>query len=161
VILNDIGPEVAKAGLGRIASYVGRHAPVRNWDEAVAQVRATYGVAIPGASDAEWSAFARRSYTEVDGVPRLDMDPMIGEAVRHAPVDTAPDLWPVFAALRPIPALAIRGAASDVLTVETFDHMAREKPDLLRVTVPGRGHPPLLDEPECVDAIDNFLAALP
>lgn len=161
VILNDIGPDVAQAGFGRIASYVGKHAPVRNWDEAIAQARATYGVAMPGATDAEWRAFARRSYTEVDGVPRLDMDPMIGEAVRNAPAGAAPDLWPVFAALRPIPALALRGALSDVLSVETFDRMAREKPDLVRVTVPGRGHPPLLDEPECVDAIDNFLATLP
>jgi hypothetical protein len=39
--------------------------------------------------------------------------------------------------------------------------MAREKPDLRRVSVAGRGHPPLLDEPECLVAIDEFIAALP
>jgi hypothetical protein len=39
--------------------------------------------------------------------------------------------------------------------------MAAEKPDLERLTVPGRGHPPLLDEPECVAAIDDFLSRLP
>jgi hypothetical protein len=39
--------------------------------------------------------------------------------------------------------------------------MAREKPDLRRVTVARRGHPPLLDEPEAISAIEEFLAGLP
>jgi len=161
VILNDVGPEVAPEGLQRIAQYVGRHTPVDSWAEAAAQARATYGLALPDLSDDDWLAFARRSYVEVDGVPRLDMDPMIGEAVRAAPSGAAPDLWPIYAALKPLPTLAIRGAMSDVLSEATFDRMAREKPDLERLTVPRRGHPPLLDEPECVAAIDQFLARLP
>jgi pimeloyl-ACP methyl ester carboxylesterase len=161
VILNDIGPEVAPEGLARISAYVGRATPVRSWDDAVAQMKATYGLAMPGASDEDWSVFARRSYSEVDGIPRLDMDPGIGEAVRAAPSGAAPDLWPVFAALAPVPVLAFRGELSDVLSAATFSRMAREKPDLRCVTVPNRGHPPMLDEPECVAAIDEFLAALP
>jgi pimeloyl-ACP methyl ester carboxylesterase len=161
VVLNDVGPEVAAAGLQRIATYVGRHAPVSSWAEAVAQTRATYAFALPGLSEEQWLAFARRSFSEVDGVPRLDMDPMIGEAVRAAPTAAAPDLWPVYASLRSIRTLAIRGATSDILSEETFERMAREKPDLERVTVPGRGHTPLLDEPECVAAIDAFLATIP
>jgi pimeloyl-ACP methyl ester carboxylesterase len=160
VILNDVGPEVAAEGLKRISTYVGKSPPVRNWTEAVAQAKATYGLAWPAATDADWMSFARRSYTEVDGVPRLAMDPMIGEAVRAAPSGAAPDLWPVFGALRPIPTLALRGAISDVLSLQTFDRMATEKPDLVRVTVAGRGHPPMLDEPDSVAAIDAFLARL-
>jgi pimeloyl-ACP methyl ester carboxylesterase len=66
----------------------------------------------------------------------------------------------VFGALKPIPTLALRGAISDVLSQDTFDRMGREKPDLVRVTVAGRGHPPLLDEPDSVAAIDAFLARL-
>lgn len=161
VILNDIGPEVDPAGAQRISSYVGRHAPVRNWADAAAQMREMYQVAMPDAEDADWMAFARRSYTEVDGVPRLDVDSGIGEAVRAAPAGAAPDLWPAFAALRPLPVLAIRGELSDVLSEATFDRMAREKPGLQRVTVARRGHPPLLDEPECVAAIDAFLEGVP
>lgn len=161
VILNDVGPEVAPEGLQRIAQYVGRHAPVGSWAEAAAQSRATYGLALPDLSDEDWLVIARRGYREVDGVPRLDMDPMIGEAVRAAPSGAAPDLWPIYAALKPLPTLAIRGEISDVLSTGTFDRMAREKPDLERLTVTGRGHPPLLDEPECVTAIDEFLARLP
>lgn len=160
-VLNDVGPEIAPEGLQRIAQYVGRHAPVGNWEEAVAQAQSTYGLALPDLTLADWQALARRSYIEVDGVPRLDMDPMIGEAVRAAPAGAAPDLWPVYAALVPLPVLALRGAMSDVLSDATFDRMAREKPDLRRLSVPRRGHPPLLDEPECLAAIDEFLSTLP
>ena len=39
-----------------------------------------------------------------------------------------------------------------------FDRMAAAKPDLVRVTVPNRGHVPLLTEPECVAALDDFLS---
>lgn len=160
VILNDVGPEVAAEGLKRISTYVGKNAPVGSWAEAAAQAKATYGLAWPDATEEDWLVFARRSYAEVDGVPRLAMDPMIGEAVRAAPAGAAPDLWPVFGALKSIPTLALRGAISDVLSQETFDRMAREKPDLVRVTVAGRGHPPMLDEADSVAAIDAFLARL-
>ena len=103
VILNDVGPEVAPEGLARIAAYVGRATPPQTWDEAVATVRATYEIAMPGLSHEQWQAYARRSYSDVDGTPRLDMDPMIGEAVRSAPAAAAPDLWPLYAALHPCP----------------------------------------------------------
>jgi pimeloyl-ACP methyl ester carboxylesterase len=160
-ILNDIGPDVDPAGLARIASYVGRFPPARSWGEAVALVRATYEPMLPGLSPEQWAEFTRRSYSDVDGVPRLDMDPHIGEAVRAAPAAAAPDLWPVYAALRPVSTLALRGATSDILSAATFERMQREKPDLVRVEVPGRGHVPLLDEPVAVTAIDEFLAAVP
>jgi len=112
-------------------------------------------------TEAQWHSLARRSYVEVDGVPQLDIDPMIGEALRAAPVDTVPDLWPVFATLTNTPMLAFRGVLSDVLSAETFARMQREKPDLIAIDVARRGHPPLLDEPECVTALDAFLSRLP
>lgn len=160
-ILNDIGPEVDPAGLARIASYVGRYPPARTWPEAVAIVRATYEIALPDLTDEQWADYTRRSYTDVDGAPQLDMDPNIGEAVRAAPAAAAPDLWPVFAALASVPTLVLRGAASDILSSTTLDRMQAQKPDLDRVEVPNRGHVPLLDEPEAVTAIDAFLARLP
>ena len=160
-ILNDIGPEVDPAGLARIARYAGRQPVAKTWDEAVAIVRSTYEIALPGLSDEQWLDYTRRSYSDVDGVPRLDADPNIGEAVRRAPAAAAPDLWPVFAALKPVPTLVLRGATSDILSRATLDRMQLEKPDIVRVEVPNRGHVPLLDEPEAVTAVDAFLARLP
>ena len=54
--------------------------------------------------------------------------------------------------------LVVRGALSDLLNEATVARMAREKPDLQHVTVPNRGHAPLLNEPESLKAIDDFLA---
>ena len=79
--------------------------------------------------------------------------------MRAAP-PTAPDPWPVFRSLGSLPVLAIRGALSDILSTSTFARMQREKPDLAALSVPNRGHVPLLDEPECLEAIDAFLAGL-
>ena len=59
------------------------------------------------------------------------------------------------------PVLSIRGEWSGILTAETVDEMRVRKPDMPAVTVPNRGHTPLLDEPEALAAIDSFLEALP
>ena len=87
-----------------------------------------------------------RTYREGhDGVLRYDFDAQI---TRQLETDSLPDYWPYYRALGRTPVLAIRGALSDVLSEATFERMAAEKPDLVRVTVPGVGHVPLLDEPE-------------
>jgi hypothetical protein len=52
----------------------------------------------------------------------------------------------------------IRGALSDILSAATVARMAHEKPDLMHIEVANRGHTPLLNEPECLAAIDAFLA---
>jgi pimeloyl-ACP methyl ester carboxylesterase len=66
----------------------------------------------------------------------------------------------LFRALRHVPVLALRGAFSDVLTKDTFERMGRENPHLVRVTVPGVGHAPGLDERESQEAMDEFFARL-
>jgi pimeloyl-ACP methyl ester carboxylesterase len=160
IVLNDIGPEVDPAGVERIRGYAGRLPPVRNWSEAVAQLRQVFGLAWPNLAADRWAELARRSYREDgSGVPVLDVDPGVGEAIRAAPAAPA-DLWPLFAALKAVPVLALRGVQSDILSVATFERMQREKPDLERLTIADRGHVPLLDEPECLVAIDAFLARL-
>ena len=158
VVLNDAGPEIDPAGLRRIAGYAGKLPPVSSWTEAAAQAKSVYGPALPGLTDAEWLEYARRGYREnAAGVPVPDMDPKIGDAFKNAP--TAPtDLWPLYAQIKGVPMLVIRGALSDLLSAATVERMAREKPDLQHVTVANRGHTPLLNEPECLAAIDAFVA---
>ena len=159
LVLNDIGPEVDLQGLERIRGYAGKSAPVGSWEEAVAQVRSTYGTAWPDLSDARWEKIARLSYrANAQGLPEEDADPRIAEPLRNTSSAT-PDLWPLWGALAPLPILVIRGARSDILSAATLERMQREKPSGLKVlTVANRGHAPLLDEPECLAAIDEFLA---
>jgi len=159
IVLNDVGPELDPPGLERIRGYAGKSAPVRSWEEAVAQVRSIYGPVWPGLSDERWQRIARLSYREnAQGVPEADADPLIAERLRD-PKAAAPNLWPLWGVLVKVPILAIRGAHSDLLNAATLARMQREKPDLEVLEVANRGHPPLLDEPECLAAIDQFLLA--
>jgi pimeloyl-ACP methyl ester carboxylesterase len=163
VVLNDIGPEIDPVGVARIQSYAGRLPPVRNWNDAAAQMRMTFGLAFPEYDEAQWLELARKSYDAGDdGVPRLASDPKIGDAIRSipAPPNAAQAMWLAFGQLRNLPALAIRGAHSDLLSTATFERMQKEVPSLVAVTVPNRGHAPQLDEPDSVRAIDAFLANL-
>jgi len=159
IVLNDVGAELDPQGLERIRGYAGKSAPVGSWEEAVAQVRSIYGPVWPGLSDERWQRIARLSYREnAQGVPEADADPLIAEPLRD-PKAAAPNLWPLWRVLAKVPILAIRGAQSDILNAATLARMQREKPDLEVLEVANRGHPPLLDEPECLAAIDEFLLA--
>lgn len=164
IVLNDIGPEVDPVGAARIRSYAGRFPPPRSWDDATEQMKSVFGAALPDFTEKQWSDFVRLSYSEDEtGSPRLEADPRIGDAVRAVtlPPGATQGMWLAFNALRETPTLAIRGALSDLLSVEVFDRMQREHPRLQRVTVKNRGHVPQLDEPQSRAALDQFLAELP
>ena len=159
IVLNDVGPELDPRGLERIRGYAGKSPPVRSWEEAVAQVRSIYGAVWPGLSDERWERIARLSYrANAEGVPQADADPLVAEPLRDDKAATV-NLWPLWGTLAKTPVLAIRGALSDVLSAATLARMRREKPDLEVLEVARRGHPPLLDEPESLAAIDGFLGA--
>lgn len=161
VVMNDIGPEINPAGVARIQSYTGRLTPVKSWDDAVQQTRDVYGMWLPGLDDAGWLAMAQRAYREGDdGIPVLDFDPAIGRAIRDLPPGEA-DPWALFDALADTPVTLLWGVDSDILTLKIVDAMQARKPDLKVVPVANRGHAPLLDEPECVAAIDQFLRDVP
>ena len=164
VVLNDIGPAIDPVGAARIRSYAGRFPPPRTWDEAIEQMKVAVGAALPEFTERQWREFVRLSYSEdATGSPRLDADPRIGDAIRtiQPPPGATEGMWLAFKALRDTPVLAIRGALSDLLSVETFDHMQREHPDLRRVVIENRGHVPQLDEPRSRDALETFLSELP
>lgn len=155
VVLNDIGPEIARAGLERIRAQAGRLGPVWSWDEAREQTREIHGHALPGLDDARWMEYTHAAYREgPDGVPRLDLDPRIGETPARA--GDLPDPWTMFGKLS-MPVLVLRGERSDILTATTVERMQASKPGLHAVTVAGRGHAPLLDEPDSLSALETFL----
>ena len=158
VILNDVGPELPKAGLGRIAGYVGQALSFSSWEEAAAAYKARYGFANPDAGNEEWLPLARDTFAEdADGTIRTDYDVAIAQNLSGAPL---PDLWPMYRALGHVPLLGLRGELSDILEPEIFARMGREHPDFTAVTVPRVGHVPKLTEPEAEAAIDSYLARL-
>lgn len=159
IVLNDVGPEIAREGLARIGSYVGVSPPLESWDEAIRQVRANYGAAYPDLAASDWESYARASYRQLDdGRIASDYDPAIGDTLRKSPA-TAFDMWPIWALIRR-PVLSIRGETSDILTAATMARMSREMPSLEHFEVPGRGHVPLLNEPGVTGHIDAFLTRI-
>ena len=77
--------------------------------------------------------------------------------VGQAGAGEAVDLWPLYDALKDIPTAAIRGANSDLLSLETFAKMQERHASLITATVPDRGHVPFLDEPHALAAIHALL----
>lgn len=159
VVLNDIGPELAPAGLDRVRDLIGRDPGFAEEAEAIAFLRANLP---PMALDeAGWRAMARRTYARgEDGLLHPRWDTRIvqlfgGEAARLT------GLWPAFGALAHVPALLVHAEASALLTAETVRAMRAARPDLDVVSLPGIGHAPTLDEPAAAAAIDRFLAAIP
>jgi pimeloyl-ACP methyl ester carboxylesterase len=156
VVLNDLGPDVAPDGLGRILAYVGRDHPQPDWPSAVRYLQQL----LPHLSirtEEGWMKLARGTFREAaDGLLHVDWD--ITLARRLGQVSGAvPNLWPYYRALGRVPTLALRGELSDVLSSETFERMALAKPDLERVTVRHAGHTPTLSEPDAASALDDFI----
>jgi pimeloyl-ACP methyl ester carboxylesterase len=159
VVLNDIGPEIHGAALGKLIDYVATYRPQADWESAAAFLKENFK-RLGLTSNDDWMKIAKKTFREgADSVLRYDFDPGIAKNLAGA-AEAVRSQWPLFRALAHIPTLAFRGADSDILDADTFARMAAEKPDLIAVTVPNRGHAPLLDEPECTGAIDDFLASL-
>ncbi|MFN2328226.1 MAG: alpha/beta fold hydrolase [Chromatocurvus sp.] len=160
MVINDIGPEIDPRGLARIQHYVGKVAPARSWDEAVARTREINGEAFPDYTDDDWLGFARALYVEHDGVPVLAYDPAISQTMNDDDSDAVPpDLWPLFEAIVDIPMLVIRGELSDILAPECVARMRDRDSDLSVTEVPRVGHAPTLMEPTALQAIQSFLSS--
>jgi len=162
-ILNDVGPEIAPEGVARIMGYVGKPVEIHNWDDAANYVRQTNGTAFPDYDEADWHRFAKRTFRDNEGVPEIDYDLRILEPLlQHRPGRHSRLAWFLFRRLaRKRPTLLVRGANSDVVTQPIADKMQRKAPALRRADVPGVGHAPMLTEPAAIDAIKQFLRAVP
>jgi len=163
-IINDVGPEVAKEGLTRIAAYAGQPVEIGSWAEAAAHVRKLNEIALPHYTDADWDVFARRTFRiGTEGTPVPDYDPDIMAPIRAAGAKAlVPNLWPFFTRLaKGRPVLLVRGETSDLLSPAIAAKMRKRAPKMDFVEVPGIGHAPMLDEPEAKAAIFPFLSELP
>lgn len=154
-VINDIGPEVDPQGLARIAGYVGKTAPVGDWDAATKLTAQVNGIAFPDYQQADWQAMARDLFVQEETTPILDYDPAIALGVASG--STAPTLWPQFEQTGKKPMLVIRGETSDILSADTLAEMARRHPALVTQVIAGRGHAPTLSEPDAHGAIIKFL----
>jgi len=159
ICLNDIGPRIERSGLQRIAGYVGR-APTVPDRASYAKRLAAASTAFTDVPTARWLAeAAHQTQITPDGL-RLTYDPALRDSFMAGLNASEVDLWPLFDACAGLPLALIRGANSDLLSMETVEMMRKRRPDLIFSNIPGRGHAPFLDEPESLQVLHKFLAAL-
>ncbi len=155
-LLNDIGPVVEEEGLARIRGFVGKSGSWPSWMHAARTASNLHGHAHPDYDLPQWIALAKRLYRlTAQGRIIPDYDPRIAEPIRRPsePVD----LWPAFDALGNVPVSILRGVTSDILSAETAAAMAKRLPNASLSLIPRTGHPPELDEPAAIKAIDGLL----
>jgi pimeloyl-ACP methyl ester carboxylesterase len=155
--LNDIGPELPRDSLLRIAGYLGVNPPGRTHQDLAE--RLACGPGFDGVPMSRWLAEARKLAIETPEGLRLPYDPRLREAFLAGFGGPPADLWPQFDTLSGLPLALIRGANSDLLRRDTVAKMRARRPDMACVEVPGRAHIPFLDEPEAVSLIHAFLKA--
>src|SRR5215469_1117425 len=142
LVLNDVGALVPKAGIERIASYVGldpSFPDLAALEAALRLVAAPFGPL----SDAQWRHLATHSVRrKPDGSIGFAYDPKLGDAFRQAPIEDVA-LWNFWDAIaRPV--LVIRGAQSDILTAADAAAMTQRGPRAQLVEFAGIGHAPAL-----------------
>ncbi|MGH1356442.1 MAG: alpha/beta fold hydrolase [Thalassovita sp.] len=159
VVLNDVGPELNMDGLTAIMGYLGLNPAAKTMDEFVALRSKLPGFA--NVPTERWAQEATHNHTETPDGVQINYDPKLRDAVIEGMTNAeAPDLWPVFSAIAPLPCAVIHGANSDLLTAEAVDKMAAAMPGLIVAHVPDRAHVPFLDEPAALEALHSWLRAM-
>jgi pimeloyl-ACP methyl ester carboxylesterase len=156
MVMNDVGPLVAKAGLDRIATYVGGDPSFDDLAGLEAHLRrvcASFGPL----TDEQWRHLATHSArAKPDGSLGLAYDPRIADPFKGPPLGDV-NLWPSWDVLR-CPTLVIRGAESDLLTRADAEEMTRRGPKAQLIELPGIGHAPALMAADQIAVIRDFLA---
>jgi pimeloyl-ACP methyl ester carboxylesterase len=158
LVLNDVGPVVAKEGLERIGRQVGLDPGFSNRQELEDHLREVYAPFGP-LSDAQWRHLvAHAGRTRGDGRLGLAYDPKIADAFRAAEPGALADLdfWEFYDRIR-CPTLLLRGAESDVLRAGDAAAMTDRGPQAQLVEFAGIGHAPALMADDQIAAIRDFL----
>ncbi|AEK61445.1 putative hydrolase protein [Collimonas fungivorans Ter331] len=160
LVLNDIGPSLNAEAMGRIGEYIGADMRFATFDEAAAYVRAISASFGPH-TDAEWHKLA-------SDVLRQNAD---GQWIRHYDLKLAQPfistsaevfklseqlLWKAYQAIT-CPTLLVRGAASDLLSVETARLMTESGPKAKLVELAGVGHAPTFLHIDQIKVVTDFL----
>lgn len=155
LVLNDVGPFIAKEGLQAIAEYVGKEERFRNHAEVEAHLRKLYPK-FGNLTEEQWRHLARiGSRLTPEGDLRLAYDPNIRESFRNLHVDFQVwDLWEKI----DIPVLILRGSESGILTQETLEEMLRRNPNARSHVFEGIGHAPPLMSGDQIGIVLDFLA---
>ena len=155
LVMNDVGPFIAKEGLQRIAMYVGldpSFADLAALETALRIVFAPFGPL----TDAQWHHMAEFSArAKPDGTLGLSYDPKIAVPFQQQPIEDV-DLWAQWDKIA-CPVLVLRGERSDILRREDAEAMTRRGPQARLAEFAGIGHAPALMAADQIATIRDFL----
>lgn len=158
LVLNDVGPVIAKVALERIATYLGQAPAFASVEEAEKYVRAVSAPFGPH-SEAQWR-FLTETWLRKDaeGKWRPHYDPRIADEYKRTLPEKDIELWYLYDAIR-CPTLVLRGAQSDLLSRATAEAMTHRGPKAKLVEIAGVGHAPTLLNPDQIAIVREFLLA--
>jgi pimeloyl-ACP methyl ester carboxylesterase len=158
-VLNDIGAVVTKAGLERIAGYVGLDRSFETLDALADAMAAGFvgSAKLPRATLMQIAEGASRR--RPDGRLCFAYDLRIADVFAAAPPQDV-DLFAVWDRVV-CPTLVLRGEVSDVLTPPTAQEMTRRGPRARIVEIGGVGHAPWLSTPDEIGIVADFLRGAP
>jgi pimeloyl-ACP methyl ester carboxylesterase len=158
VALVDAGPVTDPRGIVRVRNNFKHVLELKSEGAARDAARKIVSADYPGESEGRLDELVARQY-RFDARGRLQPlfdTKLITQLEEFDFDDVLEPQWPLFDALAPFPLLLARTQLSDQLRRETFDEMARLRPDAARLIISGAGSPALLDGPEEVRAIADF-----
>jgi pimeloyl-ACP methyl ester carboxylesterase len=162
LVLNDVGPAMQWHALQRIGEYLGTPAQFSSMQQAADALWAsstTFGPHTPE----QWLAFSRPMVKPVAAAPgmlTLHYDPAIamplGTVTKESVAQGEAMLWQLYEHIT-AQTLLLRGAQSDLLSIETAQAMTQRGPKARLVEVAGVGHAPTLIADDQVQTVVSFL----
>lgn len=158
ILLNDIGPIVPKQGLAYILTYLGKFMSEDTWAAALETTKKRLADEYVNLPEKEWEQIALRTYAQrQDGSwsQRYDKNirlPMLAAFEQGEELD----LWQAYSAIDK-PLLLLRGERSKLLPQELAQAMLQQNKHCKMAEIQDRGHVPLLDEPESLMQIKEWL----
>jgi pimeloyl-ACP methyl ester carboxylesterase len=154
LVLNDIGPKLGAAAVGRILKYAASPPQFERLSELEQYFRTVYAP-FGSLTETQWRRLAETSARRTpEGKLTPHYDPkMVLQFVHH---EHDYDQWAAYDAID-VPTLCLRGESSDLLLADTADEMRARGPRAVIVTIPGCGHAPALNVPEQLHLVERFL----
>jgi pimeloyl-ACP methyl ester carboxylesterase len=158
LVVNDAGPVLDPAAIGRIGQYFGTDPVFATYDALKTYVK-TICAPFGALTDAQWEHVTRTNARQrADGSWGVGYDPGIAVPFRAQPAP--PDLWPLWDAIA-CPTLVLRGSQSDLLASATAREMSLRGPRPRVVEFADVGHAPMLLAQDQVDPVVEFLLSAP
>jgi pimeloyl-ACP methyl ester carboxylesterase len=160
LVLNDVGPVLNPAALGRIGAYIAQPVRFATFDEGVSYIREISQPFGPH-SDEEWRKLAADVLRQdKDGQWSRHYDPGLAAPLKNVTPEAVQQMQALLQAAYDAiscPTLLLRGADSDLLPREAAEAMTKRGPKARLVEFAGVGHAPTLMHADQIGVVKDFL----